>query len=677
MKKKQTQATKKKRTILAASAVGLIALIGGAIAYNSETGFFSNLFHLGTVGPESFIETFESPGNWSCQEETPKTVRYQNNTGTTRVVRIKMEEYWKTANSTSTNHETELPLEKDGHRMTIINLQNRNDWEYNDEDGYYYYKYKVPDGVTTSKFMKSVIFNCDLMTSEEFECTDTNDGKQCTSTENEYSKAKYHIYITIQTEEEGANDWPYTPIDKPERDTLYDIVAKQTKGIDLDLNILDYNTDLDDIAPGVYTFHKNKTDEYPVYYFTGSRTNINNSVKLGNTCWRIYITSTGTGGTKLLYDGDVVDGTCENSWKNSTVNGGIKYANNVSSSTIRDLSYMIGDSDEALRTSWVGNRIGTMASTGGLVFGKNVSWDGEKYTLQNTYTIADSFATEYNTVFPTYRYTCQRYASSPYYDPKECTEVSYLIGMHGGAGSDATDFTYYTLRNGDTVESMISKALTPKNESLMSTAINQFYEDKGLAEFEDKFEPVVFCNDKTLHTNAFNGHDSSVIISPYNNDATKGMTKAFLRNVLHNEQYSHSTPYVSTIYNPDLGCSNASRDLYSTANADRGNKKLKHPIGMMTADEGTLAQLYTDNSYLRAYEQSGSRLLTYMYILGTASNYYSKNFFIINNSGMVNPYGTPTTTNYRLRPVVSLQHETYVASGTGSSSDPYVLEWDD
>ena len=122
--KKQDKAAKKKRTILAVSAVGVLVLIGGVIAYNRNQQFFNNLFHLGSTDDESFIEVFDSPQNWACQEETPKSIHYENGSGYTRAVRVKYEDYWKRKDSTSTDHETELPKEKDGKSLTKINFQN-------------------------------------------------------------------------------------------------------------------------------------------------------------------------------------------------------------------------------------------------------------------------------------------------------------------------------------------------------------------------------------------------------------------------------------------------------------------------------------------------------------------------------------------------------------------------
>ena len=201
MKKKgsTSDSAKKKRTILAVSAVGLLTIIGGVIAYNQNSMFFNNLFHLAQYGPETFTETFESPDSWTCQETTPKSVIYENHTGVTRAVRVKYEDYWKKKGSASTDHETELPLEKNGERLTTINLQNEEDWILND-DGWYYYRYEVPDGAKSTDFMESVTFNCEFEETEEYECTDTATGKSCNSKESDYMEANYHVYVTIQTE---------------------------------------------------------------------------------------------------------------------------------------------------------------------------------------------------------------------------------------------------------------------------------------------------------------------------------------------------------------------------------------------------------------------------------------------------------------------------------------------
>ena len=49
----------KKRTILAVSLVGLLAMVGGTIAYHATTGSLSNVFNLASWEVQG-VETFDS-----------------------------------------------------------------------------------------------------------------------------------------------------------------------------------------------------------------------------------------------------------------------------------------------------------------------------------------------------------------------------------------------------------------------------------------------------------------------------------------------------------------------------------------------------------------------------------------------------------------------------------------
>jgi len=84
----------KKSLAIAGVAVAILA-IAGTIAYNQDSMFFANLFHVASDMSE-FTEVFESPDNWSPCTETPKTAIATNKNSTPRYVRMKITEYWRT-----------------------------------------------------------------------------------------------------------------------------------------------------------------------------------------------------------------------------------------------------------------------------------------------------------------------------------------------------------------------------------------------------------------------------------------------------------------------------------------------------------------------------------------------------------------------------------------------------
>lgn len=185
---------KKKRIIVIAALALLIALVGGTVAFYSDSLFFQNNFKLAGDNIE-YTETFESPNNWKSCDETAKTFVITNKSATTVAARFKIAEYWKAAGSTSTDQASELSLTYQGQKVAIINFQNEDDWE---RDGdWYVYKYPLGENQSTSSLLKSVTFNCDINFAGNVSYS--ADGKSGTTNTTDYQNAKYHLFITAQT----------------------------------------------------------------------------------------------------------------------------------------------------------------------------------------------------------------------------------------------------------------------------------------------------------------------------------------------------------------------------------------------------------------------------------------------------------------------------------------------
>lgn len=193
---------KNKKTLLAVGALSaVLVFVVGTVAYNRDSMSFTNDFQLATDASE-FSDTFESPSSWTPCTETPKTAIATNKSSSARYVRMKINEYWRTANTTTpdSNHETtDLPLTWNDSGTTksyaIINKQNEDKWELK-ADGWYYYKTTLAENESTNSLLKSVTFNCEVNTAGEV--TYSADGKAGQSTPTAYGGAKYHVYVTFQ-----------------------------------------------------------------------------------------------------------------------------------------------------------------------------------------------------------------------------------------------------------------------------------------------------------------------------------------------------------------------------------------------------------------------------------------------------------------------------------------------
>lgn len=185
---------KKKRIIVVAALAALIALVGGTVAYYSDSVSFENIFTTASDKVE-YTETFESPRNWKSCDTTPKTLVITNKSDTPVAARFKMEEYWKVNGSTSAGKTSDLSLTYQNQRVAIINFQNENDWEQ--QGDWWVYKGTLNKDQSTSSLLASVSYNCSINFVEGV--TYSADGKSGTTNTNAYDNATYHLDITAQT----------------------------------------------------------------------------------------------------------------------------------------------------------------------------------------------------------------------------------------------------------------------------------------------------------------------------------------------------------------------------------------------------------------------------------------------------------------------------------------------
>ena len=119
---------------------------------------------------------------------------------------------------------------------------------------------------------------------------------------------------------------------------------------------------------------------------------------------------------------------------------------------------------------------------------------------------------------------------------------------------------------------------------------------------------------------------------------------------------------------PTFECASDS-DLYTTSGSSDGNKALTYPIGLISADEVAYAGgVWATNNT--------------SYYLYTGQNYWTmspRNFnggnarvFYVDSTGSLNGNGNVTNA-YGVRPVVNLKADVQISTGSGTSSNPYVI----
>ncbi len=186
---------KNKKKLLIVSAISLLTVLGGTLAYFTTSTDITNIFKTALYQHE-IVEKFESPSDWTPGTTTEKTIKVTNTGSISMAVRASYSEKWINADG------EEISL-KDSNNNTAA-IINFNDGWTKDSDGYYYYgskdnKTKVMTNETTTSFISGVTFNQNIKA--ELKETISNDGKTITyeSSGKGYDNAKYILTVKIDT----------------------------------------------------------------------------------------------------------------------------------------------------------------------------------------------------------------------------------------------------------------------------------------------------------------------------------------------------------------------------------------------------------------------------------------------------------------------------------------------
>ena len=180
--------------------------------------------------------------------------------------------------------------------------------------------------------------------------------------------------------------------------------------------------------------------------------------------------------------------------------------------------------------------------------------------------------------------------------------------------------------------------------SPIKTVIDNWY-SSNLASYADKISKEAgFCGDREMASGyLWSSEPSSTIYH-----------KAYERLI--------------TNKSPDLKCSN-SDDLYTTSSSSKGNKALSNPVGLITADEMSIAGgVYTTNN-TSYYLYNGEYYWTMSPYRAVSDGYAL--VFLVNSSGGLSNYGVNSP--WGVRPVINLTHDVTIKSGNGTSSTPYKI----
>jgi len=185
-----------------------------------------------------------------------------------------------------------------------------------------------------------------------------------------------------------------------------------------------------------------------------------------------------------------------------------------------------------------------------------------------------------------------------------------------------------------------------KGDSIALTQLETWYTN-NLASYAAKIDTNAgFCGDRTPSTST----------SSINNSGGTGTT------------YTIYAAYIRLVRNktPDLTCANSS-DLYTISNSSKGNKSLTYPIGLITADEVSMAGGVYNIANQNYYLYNGRDYWTLSpYVFDS----YSAKVFAVYTNGYV---GDSVANNIiGVRPVINLRSNVKI-TGKGTISDPYIV----
>ena len=191
-------------------------------------------------------------------------------------------------------------------------------------------------------------------------------------------------------------------------------------------------------------------------------------------------------------------------------------------------------------------------------------------------------------------------------------------------------------------EDDVSYIYSDGTNSTIKQTVDTWY-TSNMTSYTDMLEDTVWCNDRSI---TFSGY-----YEDWGTDVT--FFGAYARNATSGQ------------YQPSLHCP---AEYSLTTSATQTTNKLTYPVGLLTADELTLAGMgwegYTEEVYLNNYDFWWT-MSPYSFGDGLARVFFGFDFGDLDDDGVFGGNG--------VRPAVSLKPGAYVSTGNGTSALPYVI----
>lgn len=187
-----------------------------------------------------------------------------------------------------------------------------------------------------------------------------------------------------------------------------------------------------------------------------------------------------------------------------------------------------------------------------------------------------------------------------------------------------------------------------QEDSTIKGVLDTWYQNNLQSYVNDLDGNSGFCGDRTPSTS-----ETSI-----NNQGGTGNTVTYYAgDVRYNEQSNGV---------PTYECSDG--DLYTTSGSSDGNGQLTYPIGLISMDEVWYAGGYQENNrgYYLFTDSTYWTMSPAVFMVG-----WARAFGVWSTGSMNGDYSV--NREYGIRPVVNLRSDIQISSGTGTSTDPYVV----
>ncbi len=255
--------------------------------------------------------------------------------------------------------------------------------------------------------------------------------------------------------------------------------------------------------------------------------------------------------------------------------------------------------------------------------------DEDMYTLSGETQVVGDWETGYDKLTNTH-YTCFNTTGT-------CKDIYYIVNTSKELYGSSYKMAYYaTLTGGESIEDVINKSYNVDDlnyyDSTMKVYVENWYRHNML-NYTDKLEDSVYCSDTgVLDLGGWDPSKSTVYPS-----------------IL---KFRYRTDY----YN--LSCPNTLYQFTTTNN----KAKLRYPVSIISANEHNLLSK-DDNTFVAT---GSSQWETPAY------NFYDAQGRGISYSTLW--YYPATMKSNGVRPLISLKPDTLISSGTGTETDPWIVE---